>query len=302
MDNKQIDKINIMKTYLPKCISTYDTYVYGTIPQNKFLNACNAYAGKVQYNETIGLIDETVFGSGKKGFLFTFDGYYYDGCSSIKLYKNNMKFNSLKSPYNMAMMNEMLQKLYEIETRKSKLENFLDTTFEIGETILDNIDDIGNIAEYVVDELTGDAYSLEFVQTDDDRENMKQILTIIDKCIKFIEKLSKSSERVRNTIKTPQEDTTLGLFCTYMEKARSGFAQEIDEIIETLISGFKIDDEYELTLSDAIDIFDGNIEDCYASDTNKLKQQLLLLEKILSHISETICRIKNHFNSLIADF
>ena len=69
MDNKQIDKINIMKTYLSKCISTYDTYVYGTIPQNKFLNACTAYAGKVQYNETIGLIDETVFGSGKKGFL-----------------------------------------------------------------------------------------------------------------------------------------------------------------------------------------------------------------------------------------
>ena len=170
MDNKQIEKINIIKSYLPKCISIYDAHVYGNIPKDKFLNACNSYAGKVGYNETIGLIDETVFGSGKKGFLFTFDGYYYDGCGSIKLYKNNTRFNSLGSSYNLAMMNEMLQKLYEAEVRKSKLESFLDTTLEIGQAILDNIDDVDNIIEYVADELSGDAYAFNFSETEDLRK------------------------------------------------------------------------------------------------------------------------------------
>lgn len=254
MDNKQIEKINIIKSYLPKCISIYDAHVYGNIPKDKFLNACNSYAGKVGYNETIGLIDETVFGSGKKGFLFTFDGYYYDGCGSIKLYKNNTRFNSLGSSYNLAMMNEMLQKLYEVEVRKSKLESFLDTTLEIGQAILDNIDDVDNIIEYVADELSGNTYAFNFSETEDLKENLQQISDNICKANNFLEKMDKAAERAKEVLGKENEDAAIGVFFVYLEKADSGLAEEIDEMFELLITNMELDLDYEVKLVDIISV------------------------------------------------
>lgn len=265
MDNKQIDKINIIKAYLPKCISTYDTHIYGNIPQNKFLNACNSYVGKVEYKETIGLIDETVFGSGKKGFLFTFDGYYYDGCKSIHLYKENIKFKSLKSPYNLAMMNEMLQKLYEIEVKKSKLENFLDATLEIGEAILDSIGNINDIAEHIADELFGDEYTFDFTEVEDFKENMQQIADNIRKANNFLEKMDSVAERAKSLFGSEDEDSAIGLLFVYLEKAESGLAKDIDELFESLITNLELDITYEEKLENIVEEIKYSMNDWDAS-------------------------------------
>ena len=73
---KREKKIAVIQEYLPRCNSVYPCYVYGRIPSELINNACMTYAGNVRKENVFGLIDETVFSSGKKGFLFTEDGFY----------------------------------------------------------------------------------------------------------------------------------------------------------------------------------------------------------------------------------
>lgn len=117
--DKRERKKAIIKKYLPNCSSTWDVYTYGNIPRSKIDSACRAYAGKVNYDDVFGLIDETVFGSGKKGFLFTPDGFYRDNRNKIAKYADGLSYESLSSGYNVTVMNEMLEKLYEIENEPS---------------------------------------------------------------------------------------------------------------------------------------------------------------------------------------
>lgn len=134
MDLKQQKAIDIVSSCLPKVCNGAACYCYGSIPRDKFRNACNEYAGNVDFSECIGLTDETVFGSGKRGFLFTFDGFYYDGCNSKKYYSDGISFNKLSSLYYLSAMNDMLSQLYKISIlvikepppKKSGFETFLD--------------------------------------------------------------------------------------------------------------------------------------------------------------------------------
>lgn len=72
---KREKKIAVIQEYLPRCNSVYPCYVYGRIPSELINNACMTYAGNVRKEDVFGLIDETVFSSGKKGFLFAEDGF-----------------------------------------------------------------------------------------------------------------------------------------------------------------------------------------------------------------------------------
>lgn len=137
MSNKETEIINIISECLPKCCRGAAYYCYGDIPLNKFRNACDTYAGYVDYIDCIGLTDETIFGNGKRGFLFTLDGYYYNGCSCKSYYSSGKTFNSLSSLYNISAMNEMLQQLYYSSTRKTGIETFID----IAGTVLDILRD-----------------------------------------------------------------------------------------------------------------------------------------------------------------
>lgn len=113
---KREKKIAIIQEYLPKCNSVYPCYVYGHIPKEQFQNACASYAGHVKGEDVFGLIDETLFGSGKKGFLFTVDGFYSSDANSLYRYDSGTTYRSLPSSYNLTLFNEMLTELYEIET------------------------------------------------------------------------------------------------------------------------------------------------------------------------------------------
>lgn len=142
MDEKNLKKMNVMRDYLQKSAPSCGCYVYGNIPHTKVINACNEYAGNIDYSEVIGLIDETVFGSAKRGFIFTFDGFYYNGSVGITPYEKGVQFSQLSSLYNLDVFNSMLRKLEEIVTYK--------TTWQ----------KIGDFAQGVCDVLEDEAESL----------------------------------------------------------------------------------------------------------------------------------------------
>lgn len=116
---KREKKIAVIQEYLPRCNSVYSCYVYGHIPNELINNACMSYAGNVKKENVFGLIDETLFNSGKKGFLFTENGFYSSNDNAINKYEDGITYRSLPSSYNITAFNEMLTKLYEIETALS---------------------------------------------------------------------------------------------------------------------------------------------------------------------------------------
>lgn len=117
--DKRERKKNIIKKFLPNCYYNSSVYTYGNIPRSKFDGACSSYAGCVDYSDVLGLVDETVFGSGKKGMLFTDNGFYSSGLNRFYEYNEGISFNSLSDAYNLTAMNEMLNKLYEIDSEPS---------------------------------------------------------------------------------------------------------------------------------------------------------------------------------------
>lgn len=96
---QQTEIVDIVSKYLPRCCSSSTCHCYGNIPRNKFRNSCDEYPGYVDYSECIGLTDETIFGSRKRGFMFTLDGYYYDNASSKRYYSDGRTFTSLSDLY-----------------------------------------------------------------------------------------------------------------------------------------------------------------------------------------------------------
>ena len=114
--SKKDKKIEAIARCLPNCSSLYTCYTYGYVPKEKFYNACRSYAGNIKYEDCLGLIDETGFGSGKKGILFAVDGFYTSSHNKLLKYEDGYSFNSLSSSYNLTAFNELLHLLYEIET------------------------------------------------------------------------------------------------------------------------------------------------------------------------------------------
>ena len=77
--SKKSRMIEVMNKYLKNVpSSSYETYTYGKIPKSLVNNACNSYAGAIQYDDVIGLVDTSIFGNGKIGLLFTEYRVYYN--------------------------------------------------------------------------------------------------------------------------------------------------------------------------------------------------------------------------------
>ncbi len=124
MASKRERKIQQIKKWLPRCSPTWSVYVYGAIPKKIFEGACSSYAGTISYKDTFGIIDETLFGNGKKGMVFTEQGYYYtySGTNAKFVKYSQLKTMNGWSGYNCQALNELLEKLYNIETEASGLE------------------------------------------------------------------------------------------------------------------------------------------------------------------------------------
>jgi hypothetical protein len=107
----------IIKNNLRNVCLDASYYVYGNIPYDKYINAKSAYAGlDIEFEDVIGLTDQTVFGSAKRGFLFTYDGFYSDALEGIQKYSSS--FTSLPTLYNLVNFNEMLGELNNASNEK----------------------------------------------------------------------------------------------------------------------------------------------------------------------------------------
>lgn len=117
--SKRDRKKAVIQKCLPKCTNTWSVYTYGNIPKKCIDGALSSYAGYIEYDDVFGLIDETIFGSGKKGMIFSCDGFYTDRGNGFHKYADHISFTTLANSYNLTAMNEMLTKLYEIEAEPS---------------------------------------------------------------------------------------------------------------------------------------------------------------------------------------
>ena len=133
--DKREKMIETIEDYLPRCSSVNKCYTYGNIPIELINNACMSYAGYVDSWDVLGLTDETIFGSGKRGFLFTEEGFYTNDNKGLHQYGSCLTYASLPS-YNVNAFNEMLGELYMIEC-KDLADSVQQTVDDLQQTIDD---------------------------------------------------------------------------------------------------------------------------------------------------------------------
>lgn len=148
---KRERKIEVIRKYIANAGGTWVGYAYGKIPEDKAINACNSYAGAVNYKDILGLIDITIFGNGKKGMIFTERRIYYNnglmgGLGSVsyeEIYKSNKIPGDIcdGTIYNQNAMVEMVSMLANIEgtsvqdTVNSTMDNLEQGIQDIADTI-----------------------------------------------------------------------------------------------------------------------------------------------------------------------
>lgn len=214
--SKKDRKIAIIKKYLPNCTNTWSVYTYGNIPRKCIDGALSSYSGHIEYDDVLGLIDETIFGSGKKGMIFSCDGFYMDGGNGISRYADHISFNSLPSSYNLSAVNEMLTKLYEIETEPSGWDiaaSIFGSAMDFLQTMADEPEDIQEDEDIDPEELL----------TDD------EWIDVINLCVEYLEKLSNAVDKV-------------------MSSDSTGMAMALQELIEQFNNGIIDGDEGSISL------------------------------------------------------
>ncbi len=102
MDNFK-EKVEIIQKFLGKITTNSYYHIKGEIPSTKIDTAINTWATGLDRETIIGFLDTTVFGSGKKGYIFTIDKIYYleifekpkklwyDDIKSLEIRKTNKK-------------------------------------------------------------------------------------------------------------------------------------------------------------------------------------------------------------------
>ena len=78
-EEKISKKRDIVRQSIESCTlsSSYQAYYYDNLPDKVFYKAKKNYAGNVCKEDVLGLIDVSVFGSGKIGLLLSVEGIYY---------------------------------------------------------------------------------------------------------------------------------------------------------------------------------------------------------------------------------
>ena len=126
---KREKKIEAIKKYISNVSGTWDAYTYGAIPSDIASNACRSYAGAINRQDILGLIDITVLDNGKKGMIFTEYAVYYDngfladrGKVSYKQIAESGKIPGeiFDASYNNQALRELLSLLADIETSNIK--------------------------------------------------------------------------------------------------------------------------------------------------------------------------------------
>lgn len=150
---KRERKTEAIKKYIGNISGNWTAYSYGKIPKSIALNAINTYAGAIQYQDILGLVDITVLGNGKKGMLFTEHKIYYNNgmleSNGNVSYKQINETNSIPAElfgcaYNRQALKELVSILAGIE----------------GESVQGTVDDINNAINNTLDNVSKNIQSL----------------------------------------------------------------------------------------------------------------------------------------------
>ena len=121
MTTKRERQISIISNGIAKCVKTNSAsvYSYGNIPVKCVIGARSSYIGAVDYDDILGLIDTTVWGSGKRGMVFTDQGVYLRAMLEDSVYcpySNLTEFNIPDDTYfDSSGLLDMLQELFNLE-------------------------------------------------------------------------------------------------------------------------------------------------------------------------------------------
>ena len=135
---KREKKIEVIQKYISGVAGSWPAYTYGRIPNALINNACSSYAGAVQKENILGLIDITVFGNGNKGMMFTENKIYYDNgmlgnrgsVSYMQIYNDGTIPGELfHASYNETALQELVSLLATIEgeTFQDKVNGTIDS-------------------------------------------------------------------------------------------------------------------------------------------------------------------------------
>lgn len=145
---KRERKIEYIKNRINNvCSSTYPKYVCGNIPKNLLQAACSEYAGAIQYQDALALVDTSILGNGKKGLVITEKKVYYNGgmlgkrgCITFKQITENGTIPGAifsAGEYNQQALVELLAGLAQIESEnlQTKIDGANKTMQDLNDTI-----------------------------------------------------------------------------------------------------------------------------------------------------------------------
>jgi hypothetical protein len=166
--------IAIIQSDLPDACRGATPYDYYSVPSDKVNNAITAYGdSSIDFFDVIGLTDETIFGSAKRGFLFTYDGLYFNEGNGVHSYGTS--FNSLPSLYDLTRFNAMLRKLHAASIEGEELAEatpkkvLTDSLINLGLNLLSN--GLNSLAQKHQEKVQAENQSIL-----DNLENMRDIL------------------------------------------------------------------------------------------------------------------------------
>ena len=184
---KREKKIEVIRKYINQVGGTsWPGYAYEKIPKSLASNARYAYAGAIQTQDILGLVDITITGNGKKGIVFTEYKAYYDNgflenrgsVSYQEIYESGkIPGGILGTSYNKQALIELLSKLADIEGANlgGTVNETLDSLTQGVQTVTDTIGKVARLFNSVVtvfDSLEGDEEDGENERNPEDEESV----------------------------------------------------------------------------------------------------------------------------------
>ena len=175
---KEEKMIQLVNDNLYKCVkSTAATvHTYGNIPYKALAGALSKYLN-IDYDEqVIGLIDTTVFGSGKNGAAFTTKGFYMKDMMFDPIFIDyehwfNINTNNDSVYYNLSEISDLMMELSSIEDDNT----WGDVAREIGGIVKDTV------VNAFIDEM--DEYDRQ------EQEGMAELANILENCQKILQEI-----------------------------------------------------------------------------------------------------------------
>lgn len=157
-DERLQKKRDIVKREIDNCAkyTTDRTYFYGNLTDKAFFAAKQNYAGKVNREMVLGMIDNTITGNAKNGLLFAVDGIYYKRLMESPGYisysdaaqNNRLLSAKLGEDFNIRCISKIVNKIDAVDnlTLNEVLEKANEKVMDLDKTI-DSVNEVLSTAQ-----------------------------------------------------------------------------------------------------------------------------------------------------------